>query len=337
MDWPIGNFWKRLHRKRRKARRSATLPLHQPSGLSNSILLLTFCRKQLFAYLGSLNLFPGWDSWWSIYSKRMPHRNTSELSEIIWQDMLYALRAMRHSRSFAAAAVLTLALGIGGDTAMFTVIHSVLLKPLAYREPDRLVEVSGGATSIRFDEMKAAAKSYAGLGDYLMAGGVESITLSGNTEPEVLKSASVSANFLSILEVKPLVGRGFREEENTASGPRVAMVSSELWHRRFGGNPAILGKTATIKVLTILGGLYARAGRDSEAESTMARALSMAEATYGPEHPCVANVLEIYAVVLRQLNQKHEAKSMEKRAKLMEKNTGQRDYGRLTVNVMSPR
>ncbi len=160
--------------------------------------------------------------------------------------MLYGLRAMRHNRSFAAAAMLTLALGIGGDTAMFTVIRSVLLKPLAYREPDRLVEVSGGATSIRFDEMKAAAKSYAGLGDYLMAGGVESITLSGSIEPEVLKSARVSANFLSILQVKPLMGRGFREDEDTASGPRAAMISSELWQRRFGANSEILGKTATL-------------------------------------------------------------------------------------------
>ena len=176
----------------------------------------------------------------------MPHRNTSELSETVWQDILYGLRAMRCNRSFAAAAVLTLALGIGGDTAMFTVIRAVLLKPLAYAEPDRLVEVSGGATSIRFDEMKAASKSYAGLGDYLMAGGVESLTLSGGIEPEVLKSARVSANFLSILEIKPLVGRGFREEEDTAAGPRVAMISSELWHRRFGGDPAIPGKTATL-------------------------------------------------------------------------------------------
>jgi predicted permease len=160
--------------------------------------------------------------------------------------MLYALIGMRHNRSFAAAAVLTMALGIGGDTAMFTVIRSVLLKPLAYPEPDRLVEVSGAATSIRFDEMKATAKSYAGLGAYLMARGDESITLASSAEPEVLKSARVSANFLSILEVKPLVGRGFRQEEDTASGPRAAMISSELWRRRFGANPAILGKTATL-------------------------------------------------------------------------------------------
>ncbi len=160
--------------------------------------------------------------------------------------MLYALRTMRKNRAFTAAAVLTLALGIGGNTAIFTVIRSVLLKPLAYREPDRLVEVSGGATSVRFNEMKTATRSYAGLGDYFVGGGVESITLSGGAGPEVLKSARVSSNFWSILEVNPSLGRGFRGEEDTAAGPRVAMISSELWHRHFGGDSAILGKTATL-------------------------------------------------------------------------------------------
>ena len=168
----------------------------------------------------------------------------AELLETIWRDMLYALRTMRKSRAFSATAVLTLALGIGGNTAMFTVIRSVLLKPLAYHDPDRLVEVSGGATPIRFEEMKTAARSYAALGDSFLGGGVENITLSGGSEPEILKAARVSANFLDILEVKPLLGRGFRPEEDTAAGPRVAMISANLWRRRFGGDPEILGKTA---------------------------------------------------------------------------------------------
>lgn len=179
----------------------------------------------------------------------------SKFSEPIGRDLLYALRTMRQHRTFTASAVLTLALGIGGNTALFAVIRSVLLKPLAYREPDRLVEVSGGATSVRFDEMKAAARSYTGLGDYFLGGGVESITLSGSAEPEVLKSARVSANFLNILQVDPLLGRSFRQEEDTAGGSRVVMVSSELWHRRFGGDSAILGKTAMLgsTLYTIIG------------------------------------------------------------------------------------
>ncbi len=164
--------------------------------------------------------------------------------ESVGQDLLYALRTMRKNRAFTATAVFTLALGIGGNTAMFTVIRSVLLKPLAYRDPDRVVQISGGATSVRFEEIRAEARSYTGVGAY--RGGLQNITLSGGAEPEVLKGASVSANFLSILEVEPLLGRSFRPEEDTAAGPRVAMIGAALWRRRFDGDPGILGKTVTL-------------------------------------------------------------------------------------------
>lgn len=92
---------------------------------------------------------------------------------------------------------------------------------------------------------------------------------------------------------------------------------------------------AMVKVLTILSGLYTRAARASEAESTMAQALSMAEATYGTEDLCVADVLESYVAILRQLNRKHEAKALQKRAKVIERNASRQDYSRLTINVMS--
>jgi predicted permease len=166
-----------------------------------------------------------------------------DLLETIWWDLLYALRSVRKKRAFTATALLTMALAIGGNTAMFTVIRSVLLKPLGYRDPDRLVQVSGGATSVRFEEIKAAARCYAGLGAFR---GVENITISEGAEPEVLKSARVSANFLNILEVDPLLGRGFRPEEDTAAGSREPMISAELWRRRFDAAPGILGKAVTL-------------------------------------------------------------------------------------------
>ena len=173
-------------------------------------------------------------------------------------DLRFAIRQLRKSPGFTLTAVLILGLGIGGNTAMFTVIRSVLLRPLPYRDPDRLVQVSGGATSVRFDEMKATARSYAELGDF-QDGFIENLALSSGGEPEVLKGARVSANFLNILEVNPLLGRGFRPEEDTASGPRVAMISSELWRRRFSGDTRILGKTATLAATpyTIVGVLPA--------------------------------------------------------------------------------
>ncbi len=149
-----------------------------------------------------------------------------EFLETTWQDLIHALRAMRKNTAFAATAVLTLALGIGGNTAMFTVIRSVLLKPLAYRDPDRVVQISGGATSVRFEELRAGARSYTEMGAY--RGGLQNITLSGGAEPEVLKGASVSANFLSILEMEPVLGRAFRPEEDTGGALGVLLARWSL-------------------------------------------------------------------------------------------------------------
>jgi putative ABC transport system permease protein len=160
------------------------------------------------------------------------------------QDLVFALRTLRKNRAFAAAAVLTLALGIGANSAMFTVIRAVLLKPLAYRDPDRVVLVSGHSTIARFEETKAAQQSYSDFGDQSCC--PQTVTLSGPDGPEPLKQARVSANFLDILGVQPLIGRGFLPEEDTPAGPRAAMISEGLWHSRFQGDPSISGKTAIL-------------------------------------------------------------------------------------------
>jgi predicted permease len=150
---------------------------------------------------------------------------------------------MRKKPAFTATAVLTLALAIGGNTAIFTVIRAVLLKPLQYRDPDRLVSVSGGATPTRFAEMEAGARSFTALGAFT---GQQDLTLSGGAEPEVLRGARVSATFLRILDVDPLRGRGFRPEEDAPGGPPVVMIGAEIWQRRFAGDPQIIGKTVTL-------------------------------------------------------------------------------------------
>jgi predicted permease len=139
--------------------------------------------------------------------------------------------------------VLTLALGIGGNTAMFTVIRAVLLKPLAYPDPDRLVLVKV-ASPVRYEMVKSAARSLTELGAFGIM--PENMSLSGADPPEALKGARVSANFLGILGVAPLLGRRFLTEEDTPGGPPVAMISAALWRRRFGGEPSLAGKTATI-------------------------------------------------------------------------------------------
>ncbi|MGA2077561.1 MAG: ABC transporter permease [Terriglobia bacterium] len=174
------------------------------------------------------------------------------LPETIWRDVRFAFRTLHKNPTFAAIAVLIVALGIGANTAVFTVIHAVLWKPLAFPDSDRLVHVMGGATPTRFAEMKAAAHSFTDLAAFA---GTEDITLAGVGEPEVLAGVRISASFLRILGVEPLLGRGFLPQEDSAGGAPVAMISFELWQRRFAGDPQIIGKTATLATTpyTIIG------------------------------------------------------------------------------------
>ena len=156
------------------------------------------------------------------------HMNSIAHLETAWQDLLYALRTMRGNPGFVMTAVLTVALGIAGNTAMFTVIRAVLLKPLEYRDPDRLVRVSADYPRLnaqdttfslrRFLDMRAAGRSFSGFGAYLLS--PENVTLSGGGQPEALKEARVSANFLEILGMQPLLGRSFLAKEDARGGPR---------------------------------------------------------------------------------------------------------------------
>src|SRR5882762_8271349 len=160
------------------------------------------------------------------------------------QDLRYALRQLRKNPGFTAVGLLTLTLGIGANTAIFSVVHAVLLKPLGYRDPERVVLVTEGATPVRFEEMTAASRSYTELGDFAV--GFEELALSGVAEPEMLKGTRVSANFLHILGVSPLLGRSFLPEEDKSGAPAVAMISAESWRRRFGEDHSIVGKTVTL-------------------------------------------------------------------------------------------
>jgi predicted permease len=162
----------------------------------------------------------------------------------IWQDLRFALRTMRKTPVFSLILVLTLALGIGANTAMFSVIHAVLLKPLGYQDADRVVLVSEQATPIRFEEMRLANQSCTELGAF--ANGFENVALSGMGEPEVLKGARVSANFLRILGVSALIGRSFRDDEDKPGALPVVMLSDEVWQRRFGRDTLVIGRSLTL-------------------------------------------------------------------------------------------
>ncbi len=165
------------------------------------------------------------------------------------QDIRYAIRGLRKNPVFVSTAILTLALAIGGNTAIFTVIHTVLLNPLRYQTPDQLVRLSGAATPARFSEMSAAAQSFSGLGAFTRQ---DSLTLSGVNEPADLSGVHVSANFLQILGVTPLRGRGFLPAEDVPGGAPVALISAELWQRSFGRDPHIVGKTAIFNTTSFI-------------------------------------------------------------------------------------
>jgi putative ABC transport system permease protein len=182
------------------------------------------------------------------------------------QDLAYAWRTLRRSPGFAAVAILTLGLGIGAATTIFTIVNGVLLRPLSYREPDRIanlwVDFGVGAQSLPamspgdFRDYQQRAQSFAmvaaGSGG-LMVGATGA--LSGNGAPERVEVSPITANFLPLLGVDPLHGRHFTEEEEQFGGPRVVILSYGLWQRRFGGDPAIVGKSIRLDGLdqTVVG------------------------------------------------------------------------------------
>ena len=170
----------------------------------------------------------------------------------LWQDLRFALRMIAKRPGFSLAIVLTVAVGIGANTALFSVVRAVLLRPLGYSDPQQLVILSGGATPIHVDELRAAARSYTDTGVFSSA---EEMALTGTGEPQIVNAQRVSANFLSILGVTPALGRSFLPAEDRTGGPDVVMLSTRLWRRRFGANPAILGHAITLagKSCTVVG------------------------------------------------------------------------------------
>jgi len=168
------------------------------------------------------------------------------------QDVRFACRGFVRKPLFAAAAVLTLALGIGANTAIFSVADALLLRPLPYAQPDRLVLLSadqkgtalsrGPLSWIRFEQLSRENRSFASLA----AATNESFNLTGREDPEQITAARVSWNFLPVLGIQPALGRGFTAQEDQPGGPLVALLSDGLWRRRFHADPGILGRPITL-------------------------------------------------------------------------------------------
>jgi putative ABC transport system permease protein len=172
----------------------------------------------------------------------------------MFRDLHDAIRRISRQKAFTVAAVSTLALGIGGATTMFNVVHGVLLSPLPYAQPEQLVRMSVSIPQIRATNpvlpMRAAdveeiGRSVAAFDAVAAASPIE-VNLTGNGEPERLYGARVTANFFSMLGVAAEQGRTFLGEEDTQGRDNVVVISHGLWQRRFGSDAAIVGKSVTL-------------------------------------------------------------------------------------------
>jgi len=177
----------------------------------------------------------------------------------ILQDLRYGARMLLKNPGFTLIAVLTLALGIGANTAIFSVVNGVLLKPLPYREPERLIRVfersrtqpkfpmSGG----NFQDYREQNSTLSGLALYTR----QDLELSQDDKPERLAALRVSAGFFDLLGAQPLLGREFRREDELPDNNQVVILSHGLWQRRFNGDPNIVGRVVTLsgRPFTVVG------------------------------------------------------------------------------------
>jgi predicted permease len=165
-----------------------------------------------------------------------------DLMEDLIQDLRYAFRSLRRAPGFAIVAIATLALGIGANTAVFSVVDAVVLRALPYPQPDRLTSLSGNTLG-EYTRLRELNRSWKGIVAYRAA----SINLSGDGDAERLDGAITTPNLFSVLGIPPALGHGFVGDESDAGKLGVVVLSDGLWRRRFGADPAIVGKSIMVE------------------------------------------------------------------------------------------
>jgi predicted permease len=190
------------------------------------------------------------DRWSEHLDDRARAKQARSFADLL-ADLRYAVRLLRKTPVFTAAAIGTLALGIGANTTIFSLVHTVLLTPLPYQDPDRVVMVWEDASAAGFPRNTPAPANYR---DWLemnrsftdmAATAFAFANLTGDGAPEVVLGRRVTANFFSVLGVQPQLGRTFTAADD-ASGVRVVVISHALWQRRYGGDPGIVGRTISM-------------------------------------------------------------------------------------------
>src|SRR5262245_6908316 len=189
------------------------------------------------------------------------------------QDLRFAFRQLVKNPGFTAVAVLTLALGIGACTAIFSVVNAVVIKPLPFPQSDQLVGVweeptKGTRKSVSpgvFKDWREQSRSF----EALSVVSPNDVSVTGDGQPERLRALQVSANYLDIFRVRPAIGRGFLPpEDQPGRDDKVVILAHGLWQRRFGGDPSVIGRTIRLNQTsyTVIGVLPQRPALDPGVE-----------------------------------------------------------------------
>jgi putative ABC transport system permease protein len=196
-----------------------------------------------------------------VFGAAVSHDKRRSIMGDLLQDTRYGLRMLRKNPGFTAIAVLTLALGIGANTAIFSVLYGVLLKPLPYSDPDRVVSIwqatpSSGFLQLGMSEpqllkLRTEGRSFDEVGGYLL----RRVTVAGNEGSERVMAAIMTAGVLDTLGVRPAAGRAFSLEDESPGSQRVVILSHAIWQSRFGGDASVLGQTVRMNdnIYTVVG------------------------------------------------------------------------------------
>ena len=198
--------------------------------------------------------------------------------ETLLQDVRYALRLFAKSPGFAAVAILTMALGIGATTAIFSVVDATLLHPLSYPHPEQLVRIEDDLPGVGAREVGISIPEWkdlerSGIFQYVSLVGGGSVNLTGSSQPARIAFLSVTPNYLAMLGVKPELGRWFDPDDQTPGFTLDVLISDGLWKRAFGGDPHIVGKSLRLdndlyRVIGVMPAGFHDPGRTTEQRNT---------------------------------------------------------------------
>ena len=225
------------------------------------------------------------ERWWSLWCSLLvdlARTAPSEHLSMLRQDVRHSWRSLRRTPIVIATAVLTLALGIGASTAVFSVVRAVLLRPLPYPESDRLVELFEENLEVGSQLWRVSALNYLSWGERsksfeaIAAFGSSGVTATDDRDPELLSASLVTASFFRVLRVAPIVGRPLRPEDEQPGSSRVVVLSESLWRSRFGADPDVVERSITLdgeryRIVGVMPRTFREVGRSQLAATADAR------------------------------------------------------------------